>query len=72
MGRIDQCVLFKFIKLFIRRSKYLVLGPVAQRTFRLSGRTPLGYLLTSCPGHQDVSVVFKVVDYDQFVKIKSK
>ena len=33
-----------------RRSKYLVLGPGAQRTFWLSSRTPLGYLLTSCPG----------------------
>jgi len=32
-------------------SKYLFLEPGARRTFRLLSFTPLGYLLTSCPGH---------------------
>ena len=41
-------LLLKFIERKKRHSKYLVLGPGARKTFRLSSRTPLLYLLTSC------------------------
>ena len=34
--------------ILFNNSKYLVLGPGAQRTFRLTSRKPLGYLKMSC------------------------
>ena len=37
-----------------KRSKYLVLGPSARRTFQLLSRTLLRYLSTSCP---DINII---------------
>lgn len=42
------CVIHKIIIKFLK--KYLVLGSGTIKTFRLSSLTPLGFLLTSCPG----------------------
>ena len=54
----EYIILYSLLNDKKRRLKYLVLGPSARRTFRLSSRTPLGYLLTSCPGKFTFNVTF--------------